>query len=311
MNPTMNPKQEQFFNNLQKNLEGGAVQPEELITIVEAILTFIRNLRTELETSITNSQSEASTAVTEVTYKINDLELRLKDLINGSERTSLTQIKELSTRISNEINRVEDAIPTLPDLSSIQNKIIEVEAKIPILKEQIFETPDEIVDKFNASSKTISQDKIEGLITLLADLKRIAVANANSFPVTTSFFNGLRAKNLNIVGATARLNGDTVNITGASGGQVNSVVAGTGISVDNTDPINPIVSATGSATGYQSPTGTVNGINTVFVFLIAPNALVVDGVPLRKVATDGTVNWTGTTSITLTVAPNFDIYAVA
>jgi len=63
--------------------------------------------------------------------------------------------------------------------------------------------------------------------------------------------------------------------------------------------------------GYQAPTGTVNGINAVFTFAIAPNAIVVDNVPLRKVASDGTINWTGTTVITLSVAPNFDIYATA
>lgn len=32
---------------------------------------------------------------------------------------------------------------------------------------------------------------------------------------------------------------------GGGGGTVNSVVAGTGIAVDNTDPANPVVSATG------------------------------------------------------------------
>jgi len=36
--------------------------------------------------------------------------------------------------------------------------------------------------------------------------------------------------------------------SGGGGGTVDSVVAGTGISVDNTDPANPIVSATGGGT---------------------------------------------------------------
>ncbi len=31
------------------------------------------------------------------------------------------------------------------------------------------------------------------------------------------------------------------------GGQVNSVVAGTGISVDSTDPVNPVVTNTGAS----------------------------------------------------------------
>ncbi len=39
---------------------------------------------------------------------------------------------------------------------------------------------------------------------------------------------------------------------------VESVVAGTGISVDNTDPSNPIISATGSGTAWGSITGTLS-----------------------------------------------------
>jgi hypothetical protein len=66
-----------------------------------------------------------------------------------------------------------------------------------------------------------------------------------------------------------------------------------------------------SGTGYQSATGTVNGSNKNFSFTSAPNVVVVDGVPLQKTQKDGTVNWTGGSTITLTVAPNYDIYASA
>lgn len=172
---------------------------------------------------------------------------------------------------------------------------------------EISDTPIEIKDKLITLGDWIEQSSVKGLEPTLSDIRRIAT----SFPVTTSFFNGLRAKNLNIVGAIAKLNGDTVTLTITATSGVQSVVAGTGISVDNTDPQNPIVTATGSSSGYQSPTGTVNGINNVFVFLTAPNALVVDGVSIRKVASDGTINWSGTTTVTLLVSPNFDVYAVA
>lgn len=67
-----------------------------------------------------------------------------------------------------------------------------------------------------------------------------------------------------------------------------------------------------SGTGFQVPTGTVNGVNTVFTFTTAPNAIVVDGGrAMQKVSSDGSVNWTGTLVITLTIAPVFDIFGVA
>lgn len=64
-------------------------------------------------------------------------------------------------------------------------------------------------------------------------------------------------------------------------------------------------------TGYQQATGTVDGVNLAFSFTTAPNVVVVDGRTMQKVQSDGTVNWTGTTAITLVIAPNFDIYACA
>lgn len=72
-----------------------------------------------------------------------------------------------------------------------------------------------------------------------------------------------------------------------------------------------IADVTITATGYQVATGTVNGSNKSFTFTVAPKVLGVDGTVVRKVASDGTVNWTGTTNITLSVAPNFDLFGIA
>lgn len=71
--------------------------------------------------------------------------------------------------------------------------------------------------------------------------------------------------------------------------------------------------STSTGSGYQLTTsGTVNGTNKVFAFATAPNAIVVDTVPMKRLQADGvTANWTGTTTITLTVAPNDVIFGIA
>lgn len=57
--------------------------------------------------------------------------------------------------------------------------------------------------------------------------------------------------------------------------------------------------------------GAVNGTNQTFVFAVAPTAIVVDqGRTMQKVSSDGTVNWTGTTTVVLAVAPVSDIFAL-
>lgn len=68
-----------------------------------------------------------------------------------------------------------------------------------------------------------------------------------------------------------------------------------------------------SGSGFQVPTsGAVNGTNNSFTWATAPNVLVVDnGRAMRSTSADGTVNWTGTTTTVLTIAPNNDIFATA
>lgn len=69
--------------------------------------------------------------------------------------------------------------------------------------------------------------------------------------------------------------------------------------------------STGGTSGFQVPTGTVNGTNQVFVWTTAPSVIVVDqGRAMQRVSSDGTVNWTivGTTT-TLAIAPTFDVYS--
>lgn len=68
----------------------------------------------------------------------------------------------------------------------------------------------------------------------------------------------------------------------------------------------------GRTTGFQAPTGTINGINQIFTFTAAPNAICVDnGRAMQKVSSDGTVNWTGATTIVIAVAPTFDIFGIS
>jgi hypothetical protein len=93
--------------------------------------------------------------------------------------------------------------------------------------------------------------------------------------------------------------------------------AGSGVTIsyannDTTKNTDITIAASSVSAGYQSPTGTVDGSNAIFVFSTAPNVICVDnGRVIQKTSSDGTVNWTGTDTITLTIAPNFDIFGVA
>lgn len=206
--------------------------------------------------------------------------------------------------------------------------------EIPIVTENVVQvavtdTPDEIVEKVNTSKKKIKVSQIDGLENLptqkeVNDIKQIAVAN--SLPQTTSFVNGKRAKNLNFTGATVTVTGDTANVVTSGGGHtiqdegsnltqrtnLNFVGAGVTVTDDAGNDATIVTISTSAGAGFQQKTsGTVDGSNKSFTFAVAPNALSIDGVITQKTAVDGTTNWTGTTSITLSIAPNFDIFGVA
>ncbi len=138
------------------------------------------------------------------------------------------------------------------------------------------DTPDEIIQKINKSHLLISKDRIDGLVDSLSQMIHSAVG------ITTTIFfkNGTqvgRAKNINLTGSavsSVSVIGDTANIIltgGAGGGQVNSVVAGTGISVDNTDPANPIVTNTGSSPNFAD-NEVASGSGTTYTLAHTPVA---------------------------------------
>lgn len=85
-------------------------------------------------------------------------------------------------------------------------------------------------------------------------------------------------------------------VTNGGGGQANVNVTGGG----------------GSFSVLVPSAGVVNGVNTVFTFANAPSVVVLDNSTVlnkQNVAPDSSVNWTGTTTITLTQAPTINIFA--
>lgn len=187
-------------------------------------------------------------------------------------------------------------------------------------------TPKEVIEKINKSrGDKIKRTRVEGLDEV-EGIARTAQSQVQNFislggsrqtaiKVSGTIL-GTGINTINFVGATGTKVGDgsEVNVTtsGSGGGQVNSIVAGTNITVDSTDPANPIVSATGGGSfAVMVPTGTIDGSNVTFVFSSAPSVIVLDnGTTMNKTnaAPDSTANWTGTTTVTLAVAPNFNIF---
>lgn len=314
----MNDKQIKNINNFLSAMEGGSVQPEELVQVVEAVLSVVKDLKEQTESKMAQNKGETGDSLESLSYDLKEKELRLEGLITKSKEFTLSEVRNIANQLNQDVNSLRLQIPAEVDFSDIYQKLTDLEKKIPILEKIDLNPIYEKIEELKKSIVPIDQRRLD-------DIERMA--KENSMPVTTAFYNGLRAKNLTIVGATAVQRGDTVFLTTTGGGghtiqdegvpltqrtNLNFVGAGVTVTDDSANDATKVTISTSAGAGYQQPTsGTVNGTNKVFGFAVAPNALVVDGVSMQKVAVDTTVNWTGTTSITLTVAPNFDVYGVA
>lgn len=192
------------------------------------------------------------------------------------------------------------------------------------------DTAEQIIKKINTTEQQIDPKAIRGF----NDLERIARANSNAVPVTTTHFyqNGSfvgRAKNINIipgsnvtVGMTQTGDQENITINSTSSGGAVSVTDGV-TTVANITQVDFVSGATvsnggggvaqvsisgGGSSGFQRPlTGGLTGTNT---WSTAPNSITVDNLTLQKTSTNGQVNWTGNTTTVLTVQPTQDVFSL-
>lgn len=151
----------------------------------------------------------------------------------------------------------------------------------------------------DAEIKDISPQEIRDLLELLQGDDRLDMKHIKGLSVLEKELKGIRTayQENPMLHPVALSNLPDVTIAG--------IVSGQSIRWNGTyfEAYTPSTSS-----DIQIPIGTVDGSNTVFVFTSAPSVIVVDNRSLRQTSGDGTVNWTGTTTVTLTVAPNFDVF---
>lgn len=234
--------------------------------------------------------------------------IQQKDLVGKRGKDGKTpSTKELLYLISSVMPDVKDGkTPTKKELELI------IKPLIPVIPEVSSDTPKDVIEKINKSrGEKIKRTRVEGLDEVeqiargssrqiqnfisLGGSRQTAIKSAGTLIGT-----GINTINFTTATITKVGDGSEINITTGTGtGQVNSVVAGTGISVNSTDPANPIVSATGGFT-ILAATGTINDSNLVFTFISAPTFLIINAGFYQK--TGGSITWSGTTTVTLSSA---------
>lgn len=243
---------------------------------------------------------------------INNLDIRIDDILKLKKGEDA--VVDYPLIISTVMSQIPPPLKGDKGDTIIVEKVIE---KTEVIKEQpiITEITKQIENKDTPLDLVTKLNTLEGVLNLkvIKDYPTIESILQGVIKELKTGKNRLEARD--IINLPQKINtkdqrwhgGGISNIAGF-------IIAGTNITITGSGTLSDpyIISSTAvSSTGYQVPIGIVNGVNQTYDWTIAPNAIVVDGITINKVSSDGSINWTGTTTTVLTIAPNFNIFGVA
>jgi len=201
-------KQIDRLERMDKLLNEGRVTPEEVAQVFEATFAVIKELKKQIENAISENKGVADNQHSVAFNEISNLEARFTEMSQKIAQKSKTDITSLKTQLTKKIKEVKDLIPELPDLSVLEDRIDEVERKIPKIPPPVDIDGEEIVEKIN----DLPTDD---------DDKKIDAKHIKNLPKNNGGGGG-----------------------GGGSGVVREVVAGRNISVDSSSPQYPIVTNT-------------------------------------------------------------------
>lgn len=189
------------------------VKSDEFIEAFTALIQIIKDVGDDKDTSIQSLRNQAESLKETVTSE-RKLSRRLQEQFNE-------RLLSFKTELLGAISAVKSSIPEIPTFDQVKDGYTPIKGKDYFTEE----------DKNEISLLALSQhpfthaDQIRGVFPefetnkkRLDEIERIA--KANQLPITTTFINGRRAKNIDFIGATVSYEGDKaiVTITGGGGG---------------------------------------------------------------------------------------------
>lgn len=262
------------------------------------IVKIISAIEEETDTKIASLKQEVDISIAEVAVQASEAILVAQKTAKMEGKAGYTPKKGV------DYNDGENYVLTESDKKDIAQSI-----RVPVVEKTIIEKHTQTIIKEQPIVKEVqipiplhtSPQEVRDLLELLLEDERLDAKAIKGLELAIKAYLILNPPNGPMQHPVSLGNLPDVNIVGAV---VDQVLAWNGTYW---------YPKTSSSSGFKLPTsGMANGSNQIFVWATAPNVIVVDqGRTIQKVSSDGTVNWTGTTTTVLSIAPNFDIYAIA
>lgn len=260
-------------------IDGEKVTTDE----VAQVFSLVFKALAETQQKLSDCDEYNKTEVSNIVNSIRNLQNSVDDKFSKVSTDSGSKVASLKQDLYKEIESLYEVIENLPkpekvDIRGIIDQAV-FEAKQlfpkpePVNLDEIWEEIEEIQEELKKPSKTIERVIERGNMPG-ASMVRVL---DNGRPI------GDTVQEINIIGAAS------ISYTSGTTGRRANITVG--------------------SFSLLTPVETPNGTATQFTFTSAPSVIVVDnGRTMRATNSDGTVNWTGTTTITLTVAPIYDIF---
>lgn len=286
-----NDKKLKRLEALLDTFDAGAVQPDELIKAIDAVMAIIDQNGRTLFDKIIETKEINNKDIERVKFELNQAKQNLESIIEEVKNKNGVTLAEIKRTFVNEIKRVESLIPELPP----ETDLTEVFNGIESHKEQLEQLSVLIVgENIRNSLESLQGDDrldksaIRGLDELIDDLRKIA-----------------KSQQPQAVGVRLLRYLSDVNIEGITDGQ--------GIAWNSTtQKFEPATLGGGSGFTELTATGSTNGTNVTFTFTQVPSYIVADGVWYKPTAKNGTAFWTNVgLTVTMVNPPAYDIFGVA
>lgn len=175
----MDENDTKFIKNLRKRLDSDVVTPEDLKKVVDYIIGLLKESNEFHTKNGSVSKSELMEAVSAVSSRLETISSEITAAIKDVEVTGQNEINKLVKNVYREIQSVRGLIPQV-DFTSVFNRIIELERKIPKIPEEL--TSEEVRDKLAslAGSERLDKSAIKGLEEELNTLKKTRIGGGGT-----------------------------------------------------------------------------------------------------------------------------------
>lgn len=290
----MLPKNQQKRSNIQllqaiadlNAILKNTVTSDDMAKVFNAVLEGVKKVETRIVDNVAKNKDSLESKIKDIHLELKETEKRMGDMTDEMHTKSMGSLKVAVTQLEKEVKKCMDMMPELPDYS---DRFEEIEEKIPTLPpEKLGEDYRNALEALNGDDR-LDKSAIRGLEEALEE----AVKNG---------------KHVEVKGSSRGL---FLSIDGVEKGILQNInlKAGTGMSiaysqVNGQDTIT--FNSSGGGSTVETPTGTVNAVNTVFTVTAEPKFVVADGTTYF----DGAGYAYSALSITMDVPPSASIRSI-